>query len=120
MKLACVLQASMTGSVPHHASHIIGYDGWGSPIYCNGHSVSGNIDSANQSKMYIEGKLVAILGSSGASTDECDGSRFYTTTGVPFMFVQGRPIVAVGDKVALYPGDGHMVSANQSKFRIWR
>jgi hypothetical protein len=122
MSYACVIGAGMSGSVPHHAEHIIGWTGgkYPSPIYCNGHSVTGNNDTAGQNKMTIEGKLAIVVGGSGPSTDQCDGSRFSNTEGCPFMFIQGKPLVLTGNKVDLYPGTGKMVSANQSKFIVLR
>lgn len=119
MREACVIGASMQGSVPHHSGHIIGWTMSG-PIYCSGHTVSGASDNAGQSKMFIEGKLAIVVGGSGWSTDPCDGSRFNNTSGCTFMRINGQPIVLRGDPVDLYPGTGYMVAPNQSKFRVWR
>jgi hypothetical protein len=122
MSYACVIGTGMSGSVPHHAGHIIGWTGgeYPSPIYCSGHSVTGNDDTAGQDKMTIEGKLAVVVGGSGPSTDPCDGSRFENTEGCSFMTVQGKPLVLTGHHVSLYPGDGTMISANQVKFVVLR
>lgn len=122
MPLACVEGARMSGSVPHHAGHIIGYTGGENPkpIYCSGHDVNGSVNSPGQSKLFIQGKQAFVQGGSGSSNDPCDGSDFKPSSFSTSMFVQGKPVVRVGDDVSLNPGSGKMVAANQSKFYVRR
>jgi len=134
-RLGCVIGAEMQGSVPHHAGHIIGYtpgeaiyDNEGNvtgyesdiPIYCNGHNVSGQINEPRQDVMFIQGLAGAVIGSSGPSNDECDGSDFITIEASSSVFIKGKPLVLVGDRVTLNPGDGIMISANQNKYYVSR
>ena len=120
MRYACIVGAGMIGNVPHHSGHIIGWTGeeYPQPIYCNGHSVSGTADTAGESSMFIQGINVLVEGASGPSNDECDNSRFYCTNGSKFMFINGKPIILTDDSIDLYPGEGKMINANQSKFII--
>ena len=122
MSLACVNNASMSGSVPHHAGHIIGYTSGEDPqpIDCSGHSVTGNVNNPGQNKLFIQGKKALVSTGSGSSTDPCDGSDFKPSSYSSSMFIQGKPIVRVGDEVSLNPGSGKMVTANQSKFYVRR
>lgn len=121
-RLGCVIGAAMRGTVPHHAGHIIGWTGGQSPqpIYCSGHSVSGEIDSPRQDKLFIQNKAAAVIGSSGPSDDPCDGSSFYTIEASSSVFIQGKPLVLEGHRVTLNPGDGIIISANQNKFYVSR
>lgn len=120
MPLLCVDRAKMKGHVPHHAGHIIGHDSDGNPIPCNGHNVTGYVDEPGQSKLWVQGEEAFVRPGHGPSTDECDGSDFYPASWSSSMFVGGKPVVRVGDDVALHPGDGKMITANQSKFHVSR
>lgn len=121
--------AVMSGEVPHHAGHIIGWkdviidydeDGdpiWGQePIYCSGHSVTGTIDTPCQSKFYIQGKPAALIGSTGPTTDPCDGSDFIVTNGSSKMYVCGTRVALDGSSCSINPGSGSITNPNQNKF----
>ena len=122
--LIAVKGASMAGSVPHHAGHIIGYhtddDGDKHPIYCNGHNVSGVIDTVANKVFFVSGKSVACVGDGGASNDACDGSDFVITSGSTSLYLAGRALAVSGSVVSLSPGSGNIASANQNKFNISR
>ena len=122
MPLACVTGSRMNGSVPHHAKHIIGYTSGEDPepIYCDGHTVTGTTTNAGQSKLTIQSKAMFVQSGSGPSTDPCDGSDFKPSSYSSSLFVQGLAAVRVGDNVVLNPGNGTMVTANQSKMFIRR
>ena len=113
----CAIGSKMSGKVPHHANHIIGYTSGKHPrpIYCNGHDVTGTATRANQSKLFISGKLVLVDGASGPSTDPCDGSDFKIHSSNSNIYIQGKRAILIGDGVTLSPGSGTMVSTNQSK-----
>ena len=116
MTKVCVIGSKMDGEVPHHAGHIIGYDSDGDPIPCSGHNVSGTATNANQSKLYINGKLALVDGASGPSSDPCDGSSFKVHASGSNIYIQGKKAVLKGNKTTLSPGSGSMKTANQSKF----
>jgi len=112
-----VIGSKMSGHVPHHAGHIIGYTSGEHPrpIYCNGHNVTGTATRANQSKLFIGGKLALVDGASGPSTDPCDGSDFKIHSSNSNIYIQGKKVILKGNGVTLSPGDGKMITANQSK-----
>lgn len=111
----CVVGSDMKGNVPHHSGHYTGRDSDGNKIYCNGHKVSGSANDANQSKLYIQGKLALVDGATGPSNDQCDGSDFKVSASGSNIYIQGKKAVLKGNSVSLSPGSGKMTNANQSK-----
>lgn len=109
----------MSGSVGHHANHIIGWTGGEnpSPIYCSGHSVSGQ-QSSGVSKFKVGGQPVATIGKSGSSNCACDGQGYTNTGGQSKFKVGGQPVSRVGDGVNLHGhGTGKMTSGF-NKFNV--
>lgn len=134
---------SMAGSVSHHNSHITHYrtetyfvtetryDDEGEPytvevektrsvpVYCQGHSVSGNQVSGS-SKFKINGISVAIIGS-GSSNCPCDTgtSRGYTNNLGSIKFkISGIGVVRSGDSVDIHGAGSGTMQASISKFKV--
>ena len=114
----------MRGSVPHHANHIITWtsrivdiDDDGNPItelvpvYCNGHDVAGAQREVS-GNVLINGLGAARLGDKGSSSCPCDGCDFITVQGSSRVLVNGKPLVRVGDRVVLQPGQGAMTTGS--------
>lgn len=114
MPAACTINNNMSGSVAHHAGHIIGWTGGEepSPIYCSGHGVSG-VQRTGNSKVMINGIPVARLGDSGSTDCACDGQPYTNSSASNKVIVGGIGAVRVGDQCNIHgAGTGTMITGH--------
>lgn len=111
----CVVGSKMNGKVSRDNNHNIGTDSDGNPIPCSGHSVTGSANDANQSKLFIQGKLALVDGATGPTTDPCGSRNFIANASGSNIYIQGKQVVLKGNSVSIVKGSGNMVTANQSK-----
>lgn len=106
MKSVLVSGDSFEGKVPHHANHSIGTDSEGNPIMCKGHDVTGSINNTKQNFVKINGKPIAVNGSSGSSNDPCNGSGFEIKGTSNLTKINGIPVSLSGDGIEFDDGQG--------------
>ena len=112
------IRDSISGSVSHHAGHVIGMTSGKNPqpIYCSGHSVTGRQqDGAN--KTYIEGQLAARLNDTGTTNCPCDGRDYNIASASRKVFIEGKAAARKNDKVNIHgAGSGTFTSSSSKVF----
>jgi Uncharacterized conserved protein len=83
-------------------------------------SISGKISNAgSNSKVYINGVLVATKGASTNESDDMHSNQSGTiTTGSSKVFINGVPVARTGDIVNLHNGETTVISNTNSKVFI--
>lgn len=111
---------SMSGSVGHHAGHILYwvYTQSGSyPVYCSGHSVQGGQQEGSD-KVICEGRPAARQGDYGYSNCQCDGQGYNISQGSSKVFIQGKPAARIGDSVNIHSHGSGSLTSGSSKIII--
>ena len=127
MPQAARVTDAITGSVVHHAGHIIGYRTvcsgsgddevcWQEPIYCSGHSVTGR-QVTGASKVFVDGPRAARVQDSGTTTCPCDGQGYTNVSGSSKVFIENKAAVRIGDTVNIHgQGQGVLVTGSGKVF----
>lgn len=108
----------IAGRVNSHNRHIVGWtDGDDpSPIFCSGHSVTGQ-QTVAASKTYIEGKLAVRKGDTGTTNCPCDGRGYTVTGGSSKVFIEGIPAARNTDRVDIHgAGSGNFTTSSQKVY----
>lgn len=111
MSAIITIGSSVSGSVSHHAGHMIGKNP------CSGHSVSGSQQSGNQ-KFKVSGRAVATVGDNGNTSCPCCGQGFMNTEGSSKFFVSGKAVVRSGDSVNIHGAGSGTLGSGISKFIV--
>lgn len=110
MPEACTITDNMSGSVGHHAGHVIGYTSEGAPIYCSGHGVGGT-QATGSNKVVIQGQRAARLYDTGTTNCPCDGADYTNVSASNKVIIEGLGAVRLGDSVDIHgAGSGNMIT----------
>lgn len=112
---------TLEGIVAHHADHIIehikGPDGMMIPVYCEGHTVTGVVETGS-SKVSIDGKGIACDGDTGSTDCECDGEGFVLKAGKSKITIEGKPVVLSTDEIDIHGHGTGKIIVKKSKVTI--
>lgn len=109
---------TMQGRVGSHNGHIIGWtnEETPSPIYCNGHSVTGR-QTIGAQKTYIEGMKAARMGDTGTTNCPCDGRGYTISNGSSKVFIEGKAAARNIDNLNIHgTGNGSFSSSSRKVF----
>ena len=109
---------TIAGRVNSHNQHNVGWTEGDkpSPIFCNGHSVTGQ-QTVAASKTYIEGRLAVRQGDTGTTNCPCDGRGYTVTGGSSKVFIEGKPAARNIDSVDIHgAGTGKFTTSSQKVY----
>lgn len=83
-------------------------------------TISGVIsNSGANTKVYIDGKLIATVGSSTYENDDNHTNSLGSIiSGSSKVFINGQPVARIGDNVTLHNGDSTTISQGSSRMIV--